>query len=380
MRHKTKLVVDLDLLAGNFDLLKSLCPLNTVIFVVKANAYGHGLVPIVRFALEELKVAEFGVATLGEASYLRRKLGHLDFKIYVFSDTNLDFQSCEEAYLDQNIIPVVSNKTDLDFLLKNRDFFDLPLCLKFNTGMNRLGLPVESVEEVVEALKKSGRTRINHLMSQFGCASLPITDGGPCAKQYNRFMEVKDFFKSSGVEVEGSSMANSGAIEQGFALNETHVRPGLILYGPSSLNKSCLELSRWKGRNISQLETYIINSFVVEKGQAVGYGGIKAPDDGVVAMIALGYGDGFSDRIMGTTLRHKGHLGTILGRVNMDMTQVFFPTADLTLFAEKEKFIIWGHDPQDLLNYSCEGQVQMIPYEKFCHLTQRIPRIYVRCS
>ena len=74
MRYRSRHLIDLSLLKENFKKLKVICPKNKVIFMVKANAYGHGLIPIVRYSVTELGIKEFGCATLGEALALREEL------------------------------------------------------------------------------------------------------------------------------------------------------------------------------------------------------------------------------------------------------------------------------------------------------------------
>lgn len=376
MRYKTRLYVDLSLLGENFQKLKDLCPHNEVLFMVKANAYGHGMVPIVRYAVTVLGIKEFGCATLGEARELRDELNDLQFEIYVFSDIHLEFQSCAEFYLNRRLIPVISNMADFDFILSREDFKNFPLCLKVDSGMHRLGFREHQIPEVISKLKKANRSRVFHLMSHLAQSTAVIDANSHSALQYKNFLSMKKMLLDANIVVERSSIANSGAIEQQFALAETHIRPGLIMYGPTSLNKECRNISKWTGRTISRLETYVIESFNVKKGDAVGYGGAVIPEDGVVALIALGYGDGFSCRNKHPWIKHKGEWGQVLGRFNMDMAQIYFPKKDKSFVAHGGPFVIWGHDPQDILHYA--DQTDSIPYEHFCQLTVRVPRLY--CS
>ena len=88
--------------------------------MVKADAYGHGLIPISEFALKELNIKEFGVATLFEAVALRRFFPHLKFEIYVFSELLLDDGRQISNYLDYRLIPVISSKDDLKQMFKKR--------------------------------------------------------------------------------------------------------------------------------------------------------------------------------------------------------------------------------------------------------------------
>lgn len=374
MRFRSRHFIDLEALGRNFEKLKSLCPNNKFIFMVKADAYGHGVLPIVRHSVTELGIKEFGCATLGEALYLRDELFDLEFEIYVFSDVQLELDECAEIYLNRRIIPIISNNADLDYILNNKDFNKFPICLKFNTGMNRLGLDLLDVESVITKLKENGRKSIHHLMTHFSSSSLSMKKNKRNISQREKFSDLKETFKSSGIEVENTSIANSGAIEQGVGLEESHVRPGLILYGPSSLLPQYSNLGHWTGEIISRLETYIIRFFEVKKGQPIGYGATPCPGDGVVAIIALGYGDGFSTRYLGAHIKHKGKVGVVAGRVNMDMAQIFFKKDEVPSLKVGELFTVWNHDASEFQKFSIETKT--IPYEVFIHLTNRVPKIY----
>ena len=373
MRFRTRLYVNLDILSDNYQKLKALVPGREILFMVKADGYGHGMIPLVNFGHNELGIKEFGVATMGEAKSLREELPGQKFEIYVFSDIQFQIESSKELLLNQRILPVISNFRDLDYVLSEKDFKYLPLILKFNTGMNRLGLSPSRLEEIINLIKSKGRKSIYHLMTHFSSASLAITNNQN-QRQASVFKQIKTEFENHGLNIERSSMANSGAIEQNFALEETHVRPGLMLYGPKSLIPKLREDSHWDGQIVSRLETYIISVFEVNKGDPIGYGATICPQDGVMVIIALGYGDGFSTRFEGAELEYRGHMGKVFGRVNMDMTQILFKQEALKDIRVGEKFEIWNHNQDKILNFS--DQTKTIPYELFCQLTSRVPRVY----
>lgn len=374
MRFRSRLLVDLNILAENVAHLKELFPKQKILFMVKADAYGHGVLPLVRFCVEQLEIKEFGCATIGEALSLRENLHDLEFEVYVFSDVQIELKDCTEIYLHKRILPVISNFSDLEYVLSHEDFANFPLCLKFNTGMNRLGLDHEKVEEVIALMKKYQHSRIFHLMTHFSSASHSMTSNKRNQEQKERFARLKEQFQAAGIQVERSSLSNSGAIEQGVGKEETHIRPGLLLYGPSCLVPPLRGLSQWRGRVISQLETYIINVFPVVQGQPIGYGGSPVAQAGVIAVVAIGYGDGFPTRFAGASLKHRGHEGKVVGRVNMDMAQVWFPKEAIDDLIVGDKFIIWDHTQESVLQLSDETQT--LTYELFCQLTPRVPRIH----
>ncbi|NOT78299.1 MAG: alanine racemase [Bacteriovoracaceae bacterium] len=376
MRFRSRLVVNLDHFKNNIKQIRKISPGAQILCMVKADAYGHGMIPIARYAMTELGIKEFGCATLSEAVKLREELNELEFDIYVFSDIQLELLENADIYLKRRIIPVISNVSELDYILHTTEFKYFPICLKFNTGMNRLGLDPKDTSLIVNKLKQHHRTSVHHLISHYANASSEMESHPVNILQRKRFSEIKKFFRDSGITLERTSQSNSGTIEQKVGLPEegddTHVRPGLMLYGPSSLSAEMK--SAFLGQLVSTLETYILRVFEVNKGDVVGYNSTPCPEDGVIAILAIGYGDGFFNRYSGAHLYHKGFEGVIIGRVSMDMTHVFFPKESVNVIKAHEIFTIWGQQEGDLLKFCNETKI--IPYEVFCALLPRVPRVY----
>ncbi|PIP94662.1 MAG: alanine racemase [Bdellovibrio sp. CG12_big_fil_rev_8_21_14_0_65_39_13] len=372
MRYGSRLIVQLDLLEYNYREIKKHFPDQQVLFMVKADAYGHGLVPISRFAHLELGIKEFGTASLGEALKLREELPKEAFDIYVFSDIQVDLELHRDVYLNRRIIPVLTNFNDLEIILNSSDFKYFPLCLKFNTGMNRLGFFYDKVQEVIDLLKKKGRHEIEHLMTHYSSSSLSMSGNKRNTEQAQRFQEIKEMITQQGITIKKTSIANSGSIEQNSGHSETHIRPGLIMYGPSSLLPKMREDSLVQTKVISQLESYVIDVFPITKGTPIGYGATPCPDNGQIVIMALGYGDGFSTNYQNVQFEINGVMGKIVGRVNMDMSQVLVPS-DLKI-KRGDPIIVWNHERDSLARF-CE-QTNTIPYEVLCRITPRVPRIY----
>ncbi len=371
MRFGTQFIVYFDRLAHNVDLLRSHIKGPEILFMVKADGYGHGAIPLVEFANRELNIKEFGLATLGEALALRQQLPSLNFEAYVFSDLNFSIPGMLEYYGENRILPVVHNERDLKIFLGAPQLRHFPLILKFNTGMNRLGLAPERQEEIIKMIKQVGRTSIYHLMTHFACASLNMKNAQN-QRQIASFAAIKSQFKAANISIERTSISNSGAIEQNVGLDETHIRPGLMLYGPSSLIPSIRSKSWWHGKVISCFETLVLNSFLVAKGQPIGYGGTPVKEAGVLGVLSVGYGDGFSTRYQGVTLKDGKLCGEVVGRVNMDMIQVLFPNG--TELDIGTNFKIWDEEEAQIEQFCKETGV--IPYEIFCQMGPRVPRYY----
>lgn len=367
MRYNTELTVNLSNLAYNHDLLKTLAPKNEIIFMVKANAYGHGLVEIVSFAASELKVARFGCASLGEAVAIRQALPHLKCEIWVFSDSDLDVDELKEFYLDYNIIPVIHNLYDLQLILSDDDFRYMPLVIKFDTGMTRLGIPKNEADNVTQLLKRFNKYHVTHLMTHLSSSYLRPKKGNRNERQICAFKEVLDKFRENKITFDETSVSNSGAIEQEIGLEFTHIRPGLMLYGPSS--------SSWNGKTISSFRTKIIKIMPVKRGTPVGYGGHVCGKDGYIAYLPVGYGDGLLTFYSGAKYKYHGIDVQILGRVNMDLTAIFFE--ELSPKLEKgSEFIFWDDVSYDINQLA--AQLKTISYQLFIAISNRVPRRYIK--
>jgi alanine racemase len=151
----------------------------------------------VRFAYSDLGIQEFGCASLEEAKYLRRELSDLHFDIYVFSDIQLDNLESVECYSNERIFPVISSLEQLDYFLHQENFKYFPLCLKFNTGMNRLGITIEKIPEVLKMLSIHKRKTIYHLFTHLANSSLSMNDNEYNLDQIKKFKVLKDYFHLS---------------------------------------------------------------------------------------------------------------------------------------------------------------------------------------
>ncbi len=368
-----RLLVNLSHLAHNVEALKAARPGQKTVFMIKANAYGHGLLPIAEFAFRQLGVEEFGLASFAEAHTLCQHIPDKKLKAYVFSDFDLNSAQQMELFSRRQAMPVISQQRDLDFFLTSPQCQRLPLCLKFNTGMNRLGIDAPEAEAVATLLQRCGRHSIQHLMAHFACASQCMQTHSLNRTQMAGYTQLKSLLRSKGVAIESTSCANSAAIEQGVGAEDSHIRPGLMLYGPSSLGKEVNLATPWPGKMISRLEGPIIQTRRVAKGTPVGYGGHPTPHAGELALIGLGYGDGLATHFSGVQLQHQGAKGKIFGQVNMDMFQILFPAG--TPLKIGGPFQVWGEDRHGLADL-CR-QTDQIPYQILCQLSARLEREYL---
>ena len=368
LRSKGHLLVDFSLLKHNIDELRKRAPSSQILFMVKANAYGHGMFQTVDSCSRHFGIDAFGVSSLGEALALRRSTRNYDYELYVFSDLGL--KDGLENYLDFKLIPVLSRMDDLSNVLGNEKCRHLPLVLKVETGMNRLGIERAAIADAIDELRKRRRS-VYHLMSHFSDDDLPERE--KAKRQYRRFLEIKAAFREAGVEVEKTSMANSQAIENGMALDETTLRPGRMLYGiPSTL-----ALKRdWEMKPISSLKAEVLDRRLISKGDEVGYASTPSPREGKLCILGIGYGDGITHHYQSLPIRFKNFQGQILGRINMDMIQALFPKE--APIEVGDLIPIWPHSTRRLIEVI--NHTKFISYEVLCLLSDRIPRVYVHPS
>src|SRR5690606_4418759 len=143
------------------------------------------------------------------------------------------------------------------------------------------------------------------------------------------------------------SVSNSGAIEQKIGFEFSHVRPGIMLYGPQSYPNPSLEE---KTKLISSLRSYILKKRFFKKGEPIGYGRSICPHDGVVLYLALGYGDGLLIYMSGLKFKISGVESLMLGRVNMDVSTFLISEEKSDIFKEGEEIYLWKNENDTLVD------------------------------
>lgn len=367
-----KLIINLSQLTSNIQKLKNICPSNKIIFMIKSNAYGHGMIPIVKYCLEKKENIEFGVASFLEGASLVKSISQINLKIIVFSDPNIRCKDAIFMYQSKKLIPVISNFDDLLFFISNKDYKNVPLYLKFNTGMNRLGIRFSQMDDVVKILKEHKRG-INHLMSHFSSAFLPMKENKQTKRQLELFEKIKERFKQENIEVLETSISNSGAIEQRIGLEETHIRPGLMLYGTSALLSNHRSLSCWNGSLISSFRSKVLDTFQVKKGTPIGYGAHPIFEDGRLAILGIGYGDGLFEESEGFSFFSGEQSLKIIGKVNMDMCYAFYSSSKK--LKPGEDIVFWSDNDFSQLD-SFSSYTGKSFYKIFCSIGVRVSRIY----
>jgi alanine racemase len=319
--------------------------------VVKANAYGHGLMRAVRalsaadgFALLDLDEA----IGLRAAGYQKRILMLEGF----FSPSEFPLFS------EHALSAVVHTREQLRMLRQLSKEAALDVFLKVNTGMNRLGFTAAEFPDALRALQSSPGVAQITLMTHFADA-----DGATgVAWQTGVFDQL-----ANGLGLP-RSLANSAAV---FRFPETHaewVRPGIMLYGCSPFAEQAgVELGLAPAMT---LESRIIAVQQLRRGDIVGYGGLFVADrDTRMGVVTCGYADGYPRHApTGTPIMGEGRMTRTLGRVSMDML-----CADLNDVPEARvgsRVVLWGEGAPVERVAEAAGTVG---YELLCGLAQRVP-------
>ena len=353
--------VDRAALRHNLQVVRSTAPKSRVLAVVKANAYGHGLVQV---AQTLISADGFGVARLREAIALRESgIGQPIVLLEgVFSHAEFD------AAARMNFELVVHSFEQIDALETWHASKPLSVWCKIDTGMNRLGFRVEDFAAAWSRLNACRNVQSKpRLMTHL--ADADEREDVRTSAQISRFNSLV-----SGLNVERSISNSAGTLAWPDSRVEW-VRPGLMLYGISPFENSVA--SDLNLQPVMTLTTPLIAVREVKAGDQVGYGGTwQAPTDTRVGIAAIGYGDGYPRHVKaGTPVLVRGKRAKIVGRVSMDMIAI-----DLSLLGENaasvmpgDTVVLWGRGLPAEEIATC---ADTIPYELVCGISQRVAMGY----
>ena len=368
--------ISLDNLNHNYHALREKLPGGTrFLGVVKADAYGHGAVPVSRY-LVELGAEYLAVSNIEEAIQLRR--GGIRGPILILGYTPPEFADSLVSYGLRQEVHSLDYARQLQARLsgsKRR----LRVHIKLDTGMSRLGFFAydhpKTVDEI-RAVAAMNELQIEGIFMHFPVAdSLEASDEAFCRVQYARFTAMLDALKAVGVEPELRHCCNSGAsiLYPQYAMDM--VRPGIATYGilPSEELRGRIDL-----RPVMQLRSTIFQIRDYAPDITVSYGRTyrtEAPTR--VAVVGIGYADGlprsFSNRI--SFLLHGKRVPQI-GRICMDMCMV-----DVSSVPEAkvdDVVTVFGEDNGASIGVDAmAAELGTIPYELLCGINKRIPRIYL---
>jgi alanine racemase len=369
--------VSLENLRYNFGVVqRHIGPGVTVCAVVKADAYGHGATECAK-ALEQEGARWLGVTSLDEAIPLR----DAGIRTRILLMTGF-WRGEEEELIRLQLTPTVWEPGQVDLLEKaaTRLSAKLPVHLKIDTGMGRLGVDPEDLYEITSALKASSHLVLEGLSTHL--ASSEILDAPSVNEQLQKFEQVRNLIRNEGFDPPLIHVANTGAIISHRESWNSMVRPGIALYGYHlPFERAGREVSGSKLRldvkPVLTWKTKILSLRDVRANQALGYGGTyitKAPAR--IAVLPVGYADGLN-RALSSRGRVivREHYAPILGRISMDLTLA--DVTGLPGISVGDEVVLLG--AVDGLSVDAREHAELAStnvYEILCAISKRVPRRY----
>jgi alanine racemase len=354
-----RLTIDLAALRANWRALAKRSGSASTGAVVKADAYGLGIEPVVR-ALAAEGCDTFFVALIEEG--LRARSVAPDAAVYVL---NGPFPGTAPLYAAGNLRPILGSMAEVEEWASFQQPGKPPAAIHVDTGMNRLGVTL------AEARILAGRTdllraiRPSLVMSHLACSDDPDNRTNPA--QLERFREVGSLFP--GV---AASLANSGGILMGRDYAFDLTRPGIALYG----GRASIVMPPLTP--VVTLEARVVLVREADAGDTIGYGATETlKRRSRIAVLSAGYADGFhraagsSDARPGARVHIRGKFAPLVGRVSMDLM-----TADVTSIPEVQRGdwaeLFGSHIPVD----EAAGHAGTLGYEFLTGLGRRYERVY----
>ena len=369
--------INLRALKKNLSLVSMRCPESQIVPVIKADAYGHG-VEQVALALSEMqkKIAALAVASIEEAMELRTFDISTPILLFPGFRNKVEMNLC----FNHKIEPVIHSMYQFEEIEKYLETEILSegfrVWVKFNSGMNRLGLDKERALRVYGALQRHPEIEVvlmSHLASADDLENQSAVEF--TQRQVTEFDSLKRQIVSSTQNPVQASLSASAGI---LSLPQTHyqfVRPGFMLYGGSPFaNRSAEEIGLLP---VMTLRAKIIAINSVEVGGAIGYGATHRCEQRTrVGIVSVGYADGYPRSAKNGTpvlvySKRGARRAGLLGRVSMDTIAIDLTGLDTVEIGAE--VVLWGDGlPADEVARFADT----ISYELFCKVTKRVKFVY----
>src|SRR3990170_55331 len=365
----TQVQVDLDRLTQNYQAIQNHVGRATVMPILKANAYGHGLVRVGQH-MQSLGAKVLGVAYLEEGILLRE--AGVATPILVLGGI---LGSQAPLFLQHDLMGTASSVGKLEQLEAAAQAAGVKarVHLKIDTGMERIGVHYYNADSLLEAALKCKHVQVEGIFSHF--ANADAADLSSAKLQIERFEEVLRFYEKRSLPLPVRHMANSGAILQLPEAWFDLVRPGIMLYGvyPSGEARRSVELKAaltWRSR--------VVYFKVVKAGHPVSYGSTWQSDHPVrVVTIPVGYGDGYFRSMSGKAqVLIGGKRYAVVGSICMDQFMVNIEQD--SAYNEDEVLLIGENGDERISVEELAQWAGTIPYEVLTNINTRVPRVYVQ--
>lgn len=354
-----KAEIDLVALEHNCQIAQKMAPNSKQLAMVKANAYGHGLVPVATTLAPY--VSGFGVARLSEALQLHKLNLGRDIILMSGFLTQEELTTCSEL----GFTPVIHHQHQIKLLQQAQLPYPLKIWLKIDTGMGRLGFKLHETPVIYQQLAQM--TYIAHPIGIMSHCPNADTNRQPTANQ--QYQLLTDVIQELPVE---RSLVNSAALLSGKkTLSMEWIRPGIMLYGASPFDH--LSAANLNLKPVMTLKSKIIAINHLQAGDTVGYGSEwVCPEAMPVGVVAIGYGDGYPQpNHAQTPIIIKDQKASIIGRISMDMLTVDLRAIDKVKVGDE--VTLWG---QGLPIETIAEAADTIAYDLMCRVNQTQARVH----
>jgi alanine racemase len=364
----THLEVDLERLAENYRIIAARVAPAQVMPILKANAYGHGLVAVAR-KLEQIGAPYVGVAYLEEGLRLRQE--GVQLPVLILGGI---VGSQVPRFIEHDLTLTASSVDKLNAIEECARGLgrNARVHLKIDTGMERIGVHWYSAEKLLLASLRVKHVKVEGIFTHF--ANADERDLGRARLQLERFLETLRFYERHSVAPPLRHAANSGAVLQ---LPESHldlVRPGILFYGASpaldlALTMPVRQALRWI--------THVVFFKVVPAGHPISYGSSWAPGAQTrIVTLPVGYGDGYTRAMSGKAeVIVRGRRVPVVGRICMD--QVMVDIGQGTAY-NGDRVVLLGEDQDAAIRIEeLAAWAGTIPHEALTNLNTRLPRVFV---
>ncbi|MFH0734417.1 MAG: alanine racemase [bacterium] len=339
-----------------------------VIAVVKADAYGHGMIECVKAFEQLINSPEYYAVALIEEAIELRKAKIIKKPILCFAPYDNDET---ENYLKYNISATVNSIEQLDVIKKLDVKKRLKVHIKFDTGMGRVGIKINEIDKLIRKLIDIKNIIIEGIYTHF--ATSDEKDKTYANYQLSNFNTIISKLKENKINYGLAHAANSGAILDMPEAYFDAVRPGMILYGyyPSFETSESIKL-----KPVMSLLSKVTSIKQILNEESVSYGRkFIAKEDTLICSVPIGYADGFNRNLTNkATAIIKGKVYNQVGRVTMDRILFEIKNDKIKI---GDKVILLGTDGKNKIDADDWSKIlDTIPYEITCNISKRIPRIY----
>lgn len=358
--------IDLKALENNIKIIRSMTGKTKLLAVVKANAYGHGIVEISK-ELEKLNVDALGVATVEEGVKIREAKNKKPI-VVLFQH----FRDESEYICKYDLTPIISNAEcldDYDKFLKKHDK-KLKLYIKVDTGLNRMGAKPKDVLNLAKKVSSYNTLEIEGINTHYAASDM-FDDASKefTENQIKVFSDVLNELKTNGIKINNAHTANSAALLYYKNAYFDMVRAGIVLYGYTE------KLHDFGFKPILNLKSKIILTRKIKRNETVSYGMTwKANKDTNIAVVPIGYADGLSRKLSNNwEVKINGKYYPIVGKICMDIMMV--DIGNENNIKEEDEVLIFGNDERLNANTMAE-RIESISHEVLVRIGERVKRVY----